>query len=269
MQNIAAVPAEAFLKHPNIQELICDASVKKIERRAFAVCPSLRRVIMPGVKVVERAAFTVCEALTYIECGKLEIVGYQAFYGTSLRSINLPSARIVEELAFNHCQAMKKVKFSNKLERIVEGTFYGCTSLERISLPLKDSMITADNIFQGCKELKRVDLVEGAILNKTVAALLWEEWKNDMNEEIYAINQNLVSAPAGNLYGVSDEGGKARTIRRGTSSVLRKIVHYKAEHQRILNEAATTLHHVLPHDIVLDNVLSFLDLPSYTFDGEG
>ena len=63
-------------------------------------------------------------------------------------------------------------------------------------------------------------------------------------------------------------GGKAQVIRRWISSVLRKIVHYKSEHRRIMDEAAAALQFVLPQDIVLKNVLSFLELPSHTFDGE-
>ena len=33
-------------------------------------------------------------------------------------------------------------------------------------------------------------------------------------------------------------------------------------------EATTTLQLVLPQDIVMDSALSFLELPSYTFEGE-
>ena len=47
-------------------------------------------------------------------------------------------------------------------------------------------------------------------------------------------------------------------------SVLDKIAHYQAEHQRILDEAETTLQLLLPRDIVVNNVLSFFALPSHT-----
>ena len=33
-----------------------------------------------------------------------------------------------------------------------------------------------------------------------------------------------------------------------------------------MDEARSTLYHALPHDIVMKNVLPFLDLPSYTFE---
>jgi|SaaInl74LU_5_DNA_1037368.scaffolds.fasta_scaffold67159_1 hypothetical protein len=53
-------------------------------------------------------------------------------------------------------------------------------------------------------------------------------------------------------------GNKKTWIR----SVLRKIIDYKARHQRFVDEAATTLQLALPqdHDIVMRNVLPFLEL---------
>ncbi len=132
-----------------------------------------------------------------MECGKLETIKERAFsYCSSLSSINLPSIEVVEEHAFGGCGALKEAKFGSKLERIEKKAFYCCKSLAQITIPLKDGIITHADIFMECTNLKRVDLVEGA-LHKTVAALLSEEWKNDMNEEIDLINQILPTASAG------------------------------------------------------------------------
>jgi len=222
---------------------------------------------MRGVKVVEYAAFYFCEALTYVECDKLERIGEWAFYGCkSLTSINLPSAKTVGGSAFDECKALKNVIFGKALESI-EGAFYECTSLERITIPLKDGMISDDDTFRGCKKLIHVNLVEGAVLRDTIAALLLEEWRNIMNEEINAINQSLPTTPAGSddFY---DVGGKAEAVQLWIRSVLRKTIHYKAQHQHVLEEAAATLQLkvALPQDIVIKNVLPFLELPSYTFE---
>eukprot|EP00984_Skeletonema_dohrnii_P000851 scaffold251_cov78-Skeletonema_dohrnii-CCMP3373.AAC.4 len=223
---------------------------------------------MPGVEVVERYAFDCCEALTDVECGKLEIIGECAFGRCiSLRSINLPSAKIVEKSAFAGCAALTNVEFGKELERIEEKAFCRCTSLERITIPLKDNMIAADDIFRMCKKLKHVDLVEVAVLHDTIAALLLEEWKNDMNREIDALNQILPTTRAGDADDF-DVGGKALEIRRWIRSLLGKIARYKAQHRHLLNEAATTLQYTLPNDIVFKNVLPFLELPSFTFEGE-
>ena len=257
------VRARAFENHPKIEEVICHDGVEKIEQYAFCQCPSLRRVIMPGVKVVEQRAFRLCMALSYIECGKLEIIGDHAFVSCkSLRSIDLPSAKIVEGKAFLSCSNLTNVKFGKDLESLGERAFDYCISLERITIPLKDGVVTNNFAFSGCYKLNHVDLVGG--VHDTIDALLMEDWKDDMNEEIDTISQILPNTSAGNITGF---GEKARTIREWISSVLRKYNNYKAEHHRYVNEATATLQSVLPNDVVLKNVLPFLELPD-TFDGE-
>ena len=181
----------AFFRHPNIEELICHDKVVKIEEFAFNNCPNLRRVIMPGVKIVDMMAFQMCPALTDVECSMLEIIREEAFLECfSLKSIDLSSASIVGQCAFHHCRALVHVKFGNKLERIEEETFFGCTSLERITIPLKDGIISAENIFTGCDNLKQVDLNKGA-LEETMSLYL-EKWRDNVNEEIDSINETLL-----------------------------------------------------------------------------
>jgi len=263
------IPCEAFYEHRNIVEVICNEDVEKIEQEAFTCCYSLRRVIMRGVKVVEEHAFYYCEALEDVECGNLEIIQSGAFLKCeSLRSINLTSARIVMEEAFAGCEVLTDVEFGSKLERIEEVAFCNCESLERITIPLKDGLITDDDVFMACENLKHIDLIEGE-LHETIDALQLEEWRNDMNEEIEAINQILPNTRWAGRWD-DDIGEKAQAIRRWIRSVLCKISHYQAEHRRLLEEdVATTLELVIPHyDIVMNNVLPFLQLPSCTFEVE-
>ena len=244
-EGVTVVRARAFQEHPNIVEIICHDKVEKIEHCAFLGCPLLRRVIMPGVKIVQWDAFFQCRALTDVECGKLEIIDEGAFGGCPLlRSINLPYVRIVEEIAFAGCEAMVDVRFGNKLESFGGAAFYKCFSLERITIPLKDGIITDDTVFEGCQNLRYVNLVEGEV-QETITALHLDGWGNDMNGEIVSINQILSDASAGYYDEEEDNdddmGEKAQAIRRWIRSVLGKIDHYKAEHQRMLNEATTLL----------------------------
>ena len=265
------IPRWAFQDHQNIVEVICSEKVKWIKECAFENCPKLRRVIMPGVQLVEDAAFQQCEALTDVECGELKLVGEMAFSNCkSLGSISLPSATILGSDAFSGCEALVDVKCSNKLETLGVDIFYRCTSLERITIPLKDGLITVGDIFEGCGNLKHVDLVEAAELHETVAALQLEEWRNDMSEEIDSINQILPNTNAGDGrdYNASEHRGsgeKDQAIRRWIGSVLDKINHYKGEHRRILNEAAATLQFALPSDILTNSILPFLELPPHSF----
>ena len=288
-ESISVIPTRAFYCHPNIKELDCHDKVEKVETQTFFMCRSLRRIIMPGVKEVEHEAFYDCPALSDVECDKLEIIGEGAFARCkSLRSFNLPSVKIVEACAFIRCKALVNVKFGKKLESISDRAFRNCTSLERITLPLKDDMIN-DNIFQGCVNLKHVDLVEGAILHKAIAAFQMMEWRNNMYREIDAISQILPTTYGGTSF-LNDMGGKAEAIRTWITNVLRNIIHYKAEHHRYLKEATITLELALwkkrlteiniPEgdeegrakcrvkcgaDIVIKNVLPFLELPPCTY----
>ncbi len=153
------------------------------------------------------------------------------------------------------------------MERIGSCAFGICPSLERIAIPLKDNLITADNLFQACKNLNHVDLIEVEELHETIAALHMEEWRNDMHKQIDAINRILPTAPAGDATVDEDAGEKSQAIRRWIRSVLRKIDHYQEEHQRLMDEeVAPTIQLALPRDIVMNNVLTFLVLPSYTFE---
>jgi hypothetical protein len=291
-ESISVIPTRAFYNNRNIAELDCHIGVKKVKAGALFYCRSLRIVIMPGVEEVEGSAFHLCKALTDIECGKLEIIGHRAFGSCiSLRSINLPSAKIVHGGAFINCTALTRIRFGKELESIRSFAFGDCTSLERITLQLKVGMITDDDIFQGCKQLKHVDLFEGAILHEIIAALQMEEWGNHMNEEIDVINQILSTTPAGGIG--ADVGGKAVAIRAWITNVLLNIIRYKAQHHRHLKEHANTLELALwkkrlseinapegddegraecrvkcSADIVMKNVLPFLELPPYMFEGE-
>jgi hypothetical protein len=269
-KSVKVIPRDAFLQHPNIEEFECHDGVETIKHAVFYRCPSLRRVKMPGVKVVEAGAFNGCKALADVDCDKLERIGSYAFYNCpSLRSINLPSVKTVQRCAFHCCTGLTGVKFEDKLESIGGQAFVDCTSLEHISLPLKDGLIAADDddyVFTGCENLKHVDLVGG--MHETITALHLEDWRNDMNAAIDAINKILPDTTVGRLTTI--EGGKGQAVIEWIGSVLHKLVGYKAQHRNLLTEAATALVEdlSLPQDIVMKHVLPLLELPPYTFEVE-
>lgn len=87
---------------------------------------------------------------------------------------------------------------------------------------------------------------------------------------ISAIHKILLDTHGGG-YNVNthqfDTEVKANVIRALIRSVLdKKMIHYKAEHQRVLDEAASTLELALPRDILMNTVLSFLELPPACLD---
>jgi hypothetical protein len=83
------------------------------------------------------------------------------------------------------CEQLTEAKFGKNLGSIGSKTFYNCPRLERITTPLKRDIVTFDDVFQGCRKFKHVDLVEREVLDKTIAALQLEEWRNTMNVVIH------------------------------------------------------------------------------------
>ena len=272
-ESITIIPSHKFHCHPNIVELICHNGVRTIEYDAFWSCPRLKRLIMPGIEEVERCVFSLCAAIEHVECQKLEIIGEDAFsYCESLGSIDLPSAKIVEEGAFDGCDALTDVKFGKNLESIGEKAFSNA-AVKRITIPLKGDLFTHDDVFVGCDDLDQVFLIEEAIIHEIVNAFFLDEWKSDMKEELDSINQTLPYADAGvndaGDYEGYHAGEKTRVIHDWIERVLQKIIHYKVEHYRLLSLAAAALAYASPNEIVINNVLSFFQLPDHAFEGEG
>ena len=207
--------------------------LRKIEGWTFFHCSSLRRVSkMTGLIEIEQHAFNNCSVLSELEFDKLEIIGYSAFIGCkSLRSINMPSVRRFGGYAFQNCYALTDVVFGEKMERIEEGVFHGCTALRKISIPLKCGLIIGNYAFKFCSNLSRVDTLDEGI-HKTISSLHMETWRNEMENEIDRINQTLPNIP-------SIE--KTRAIRQWITRVLSRMDHYKTEHKLLVKEALALL----------------------------
>ena len=271
-ESISRILAAAFSHHPKITQMSCHKGVKRISRDVFLSCPRLRKVVMLGVEVVERNAFLNCRHVTDIECNELEMIERGAFYEcVHLGGIYLPSARVVEQHAFCFCAGMRHAIFGKDLESLGARAFYGCFSMERITVPLRDRLITDTDVFEGCRNLKHVDLVDE--VHDTVSALLCKDWRKDMNEEIHSINQALerihADAPS-DLHVVRVDYEKmAEAIQEWLGCVLHKIIDYKAKHRLLLPKVADKLIELeLPNDVVVNHVLPYLELPLHVFDGE-
>ena len=161
--------------------------------------------------------------------------------------INLNSVKLVEEMAFR-ITALKDAVFGNNLESIEAEAFADCPSRERIAIPLRlrqDVLFFGIDTFHGCVKLQHVNLVEDVVMRKTVAALLWDEWRNDMDRVIDEVNNFfLPSATAGGRYRY-DVGEKIYVIIGWGDKVRRKIIDYKAQYRNILSEAESILSHDL------------------------
>ena len=68
--------------------------------------------------------------------------------------------------------------------------------------------------------------------HKTISSFLLKSWRDEINQEIDRINQDLPNTAA-------DE--KTAAIQRWIRSVISRMEHYKSEHYRLLKEDMTRL----------------------------
>ena len=214
--------------------------IRKIGPYAFRWCRSLRQINFKSAVEIYAFAFYGCKNLESVEFGdRLETIGYNAFDGCdSLSHLKLPSIISIGGYAFLNCKHLTDIELSERLETIGGSAFYGCECLQRIAIPLKRNLFAFDQYlhpdysqFDECEKLVTVDLV-GQAHTKTIASLHMESWTTEMTAEIYRINQVLPNTPA-------DE--KTAEIRQWMESLLDKMDHYKAEHQRYVKEGITLL----------------------------
>ncbi len=231
-ESIKIITRYAFQFCRNLVSIEMHDGVEIIEEYAFYDCTSLRGIKLPGVRVIEESAFYNCTALVDVEFGnKLETIGKFAFqYCGSVKNIKLPKVRIIQTYAFHGCGQLTEVKMSEDLERIELEAFDECPRLRRIAIPLKNNMMDKGGVFKECVNLSQVDLVGGT--HKTISSLLVEAWRNEMEDEVDQINQDL---PYAGRY------EKTAVIQSWIARVLRRMKHYKRKHYALLKDAMLLL----------------------------
>ena len=231
-RSVKIVPRGAFSHRTNLISVEFHDEIEMIELDAFNWCTSLRSLKLMGIKVIGIGAFFYCQSMTDVEFGdKLETIDHFAFSGcTALRNITIPrNVRNIGEESFCNCTQLTDLELPEGLETLVGGAFNNCSNLARITMPLKDDMI-GDDVFYDCRNLASVDL-NGGICN-TVASLHLGRWRNELKGEINEINQTLPN---------TDRWEKTEVVQMWMNTVIIRLNHYKAEHQKILKETATLL----------------------------
>ena len=265
-RSVRVIPAQLFCEHPNIVELICHENVERIKSYALANCSSLLKVKMLGVRVVEGRAFHDCIFLSDIECPQLERVGKEAFQDSeSLSTIDLPSAKIIEDGAFES-SGLTEAKFGKDLESFGKSVFAFSESLERITFPLKVDLITDYEMFTCCPKFKGVDLAEMDVINKTIAALCMDEWKEDIYKEINSISKQLTLINDPDCGDYFEERDLGHAVEKWLKRVLGKIVEYKRAHFCALSVANCSID--IPNHIMMETIIPFLDLPEHRFSDD-
>eukprot|EP00980_Cylindrotheca_fusiformis_P020482 scaffold7537_cov79-Cylindrotheca_fusiformis.AAC.1 len=177
-ENVRVIPDEAFLEHPQLEEVIISSSVQLIGNWAFRDCEKLKSIlyqgpeneevgIPPTVKVIKEGAFDGCTSLARLVLNEgLERIGRNAFaFCDSLTEVETPSTvEVIDELAFQDCTLLARIVLNEGLERIGENAFLECESLSHVRVPRSVNSIST-HPFRNCSSLISIELPEECSLH--------------------------------------------------------------------------------------------------------
>eukprot|EP00986_Skeletonema_menzelii_P018683 scaffold26677_cov188-Skeletonema_menzelii.AAC.7 len=206
---------------------------------AFHRHPNIVEVICnDDVEKIEEYAFFKCPSLRRIIMRGVKVIEWSAFkWCTALHDVECGKLEIIGQGAFWKCESLRSINLTSA--RIVEvEAFRECGALEDVKFGGKLERIEME-AFRNCKSLERITipLKDGLI--------------NDDDVFMGCENLDQVDLVEGELHETID------------------ALHSEEWKNDMNEDIATTLEiAVSNNDIVLNNVLPFLELPSFTFELE-
>lgn len=144
-----------------IETIAFPSTLKTIERWAFRVCESLKRLDIPdSVTEIGELAFEFCLALNQVKLpDKITILKEQTFGGgDKLKEIDIPpSVKIIEDTALGWSDSLETIHLHNGLEVLNDLT--QCKTLKNVVIPKTVKEIAA-GIFRKSVNIKEIKLDE-------------------------------------------------------------------------------------------------------------
>ena len=191
--SLTKIPDECFMGCSSLKtvdiisknkKLTIKEPIVEIGKSAFEGCSKILEIAYPNVNLIGDKAFKGCSAMTSFEVGeckkttKIDYTGKEVEYPgvgsnalegcSSLTAITLLSDSYGEfanaetngskGFVFKDCTGAKTITISsNWMEKVPQGMFSGCTSLESIKGSLKKVTVVGKSAFASCSKLKKVD----------------------------------------------------------------------------------------------------------------
>ncbi len=124
---VVIIGKEVFNDNRKLKTIKFSSSVKKIEKRAFALCRNLEKVeMLDSVECINDEAFFKCESLKeIILSNKISHLPYRVFAG---------------------CYELEKIKLPESIEGIGDRAFMSCFKIQKFNIP-RDLRYVSDHAF--------------------------------------------------------------------------------------------------------------------------
>ena len=161
---------------------------------SFGSCENLTTVNFPStLKTVSERTFLSCAALKQVNLpASVDTIEYSAFYGCDLTSINLNNVKWVGGQTFCNNYNLSSVDCSNnQLDFLGNAVFYGCRSLQGITLPesLREMEGTTFYLCTGLQSLTIPAGVEVIGAGITVGTTALNEIQIDPANQHYTVSE--------------------------------------------------------------------------------
>ena len=177
--NIVGIGQECFSGTPNLQTVVLEEGLTRIDASAFRASSSLTSLVIPNS--VERIGSACCQgdtSLTGVSLGagltgipdycfyhsdsltslvipeNIANIGYAAFAYSALHSLIIPDGvSSIGSNCFSNCTNLSAVTLPSGLTQLSAYCFYNCTNLITITIP--QTMTTVDaGVFSGCSGME-------------------------------------------------------------------------------------------------------------------
>ena len=109
------------------------SGIEKISKGSFALCKSLKKVILgDNLTVIPELAFYGCNDLELVDLSKVTEVKENAFAETAIEKIDLSSATVIEKYAFVYIEELKELILNPNGVVLGEGVFAYAGALKEV-----------------------------------------------------------------------------------------------------------------------------------------